>query len=114
MLLPSPSWASGINLGGTPTAVFDDPDDDDLGGQAGVIPEQTLVFAHNLAHYWGLDSDAPYIGAPGLDDVSLLRAPGGPVSAYDAMAEGIGFGGPPAVTPSYPGISELAHQLRLK
>jgi hypothetical protein len=107
------NWAGSLNLAGTPMAVWDDPDDPL--GPAGVIPQPTLELAHQLSHDLGLDIDAPWIGSPGFDDVSsLFRAPGSPVSTYDALAEGIGLGSAQPDRPSYPGISELAERLGLK
>src|SRR6516165_10535034 len=41
------NWANSINLAGTPTAIYDDPDDID--GPAAVIPQSTIELAHELA-----------------------------------------------------------------
>jgi hypothetical protein len=89
----------------------DDGDDPD-GTPATVIPPATVELAHQLSHDWGLDIDAPFIAAPAYDD--LLRPPGAPITAYDAMAEPIGYGGPPPQAPGYPGIRELAERLQLR
>jgi hypothetical protein len=107
------SWANSINLARTPTAVYDDPDDID--GPAAVIPQGTIELAHELASDLGLDIDAPFIGAPGFDDVSsLFRAPGAPVSTADALYEGMGYGSAQPAAPSRPGIRELAERLGLR
>jgi hypothetical protein len=109
------NWSAGLNLSNTPVAIWDDPDDED-GTAASVIPASTVELAHQLAHDWGLDADAPFLGGggTGLDDVSLIRQPTAPVSAYQAMAESIGYGGPPAQVLTRPGITELAQGLGLK
>jgi hypothetical protein len=106
--------AAGFNLSGTPLAIWDDPDDldDPDGAPATVIPFQTVELAHQLAHDWGLFDDSPFASAPAYDD--LMRPPGAPVTAYDAMAESIGYGSQPPVTASYPGIRELAERLQLR
>jgi hypothetical protein len=105
------NWAGGLNLSRTP-AVYGDSDDDE---PPAAIPAATIELAAELAGSLGLDIDAPWIGAPGFDDVSsLFRPPGAPVSAYDALAEGIGMGSAQPAAPSYPGISQLARDLGLK
>jgi hypothetical protein len=106
------NWAGGLNLSGQPMTIWDDPDDED--DVRGLIPASTVELAHQLSHDWGLDIDAPFIGAAGLDDVSLIRPPTAPVNAYDAMAESIGYGAPPPPALTRPGISELARDLGLR
>jgi hypothetical protein len=59
------------------------------------IPATTVELAGQLAHDWGLYDDAPYIGAPGFDDVTLIRPPAAAVTAYETLAECIGYGSPP-------------------
>jgi hypothetical protein len=107
------NWSDGLDLAGVPYAVWGDTDDPDAA--TALIPFATVELAHAMAGDLGLFDDAPYVGAPGYDHMStLLRPPAAPVSAYDAMAESIGYGGPPPEMPSYPGISELARSLGLK
>jgi hypothetical protein len=44
----------------------------------------------------------------GFDDISrLVRPPGAPVTAYDAMTEGIGYGSAPQQVLTRPGIGQL-------
>ena len=107
------NWAAGLNLSNEPLAIWDDPDDED-GTAASVIPFSTMELAHELAGDLGLFDDAPYLGAPGLDDLSLIRPPAAPVSAYDAAAESIGYGSSPPPALTRPGISELARDLGLR
>jgi len=97
------NWAAGLNLSNEPLAIWDDPDDED-GTAASVIPFSTMELAHELAGDLGLFDDAPYLGAPGLDDLSLIRPP--------AASIGYGSSPPPALT--RPGISELARDLGLR
>ena len=106
------NWSRAVELASTRATVYGDPDDDLSPG--GVIPQATLELAHRLSSDLGLFDDAPYLGAPGFDDVSALRPPGMPVSVYDALGTGIGLGPPPQDQPSYPDIRELAERLQLR
>ena len=106
--------ASGSGLSGSAVSIWDDPDDlDDPDAEpATVIPLATIELAHGLAAEWGLFEDSPFGSAPAYGD--LLRPPAAPVTAYDAMAESIGYGSPQPDQPSYPGVSELAERMGLK
>ena len=113
---PRSTYAASLANMGAALELAGDPVYGDDDGPQHPFPHSTIELAAELAGSLGLDIDAPWIGAPGFDDVSsLFRPPGAPVSTYDALAEGIGQ---PATVqpaaPSYPGISQLARDLGLK